>query len=249
MKNLQRKIVVALLILINATAFASNNEIEELATRIANHSSFNKYCLNLTGLNIIRMTKLSTLTESEQKDNINKVENLVSKFDLLDDNAKQELAFKAGFNSVEDFILLKNNIDLNFAKVTENFPQLKSLNSENIEVVFGLASSKWSTFMEANSEELIKCLDAAKQTQHRCNGHHKTVKMLIWGLGSLTCVGAAVIAAVATGGSASQAAFAAGGLCVAAVVAFGATNDSGSSNCVSKYQAAQTDCIARWGGN
>jgi hypothetical protein len=252
MKTLIKNILPALMVLVTTLTY-SNNTIEDLADRISKNDSFDKYCWNIAGFNVIRVSKLSLLTEEEQKLNIEKVSALATKLNYLSDATKEEFATLIGFSNLEDYNFLTGNMDKNMLNIKSFFPELQLLDKETLEQTMSIAFEKWSTYYqddEAKHAEMVKCLDRGKHVQHQCDNHHKITKWVIFGVASVGCAAAAWAAyagAIATLGAGAPAAVTVGGACSALLLGIVASADTNSGVCSDKYANAIAYCSARWG--
>lgn len=247
MKNLIKKSIIVVTLLITVMTHASNAEIEAIASKLSTNESFHKYCLNVTAINAIRLYKLSFLSENEQKENIEKLTDLSSKLSVLSESSKEEFATLAGFSSFSYYELLANHVDNNIKKIKESLPELELLNKDDLNAVFEIAASKWSLVTPPNEKLCVDCLHKAREKHEKCNNRHTAAKWGIYGLGGLVCVIGTAAGLILTAGSASSIVAGVGAGCAALVLSMGSANESSNARCDSTWSAEQSNCLGLYG--
>jgi hypothetical protein len=256
MKKLNKNILPALVLLISTLTY-SNNNIEDLADRISKNDSFDKLCWNIAGLNLIRVSSLSVLTEEEQKLNIEKVSALAPKLNDLSDGAiKEEFATLTGFSNLDDFNFATGIMEKNLLNLFTFFPELKLLDKETLEQTLNIAVEKWESFAETEAQKekrhkaLLKCADNVKNKEEACNRLHSISKWVLFSIASVACVAALVAAGLGTLaslGSTTVAVLATIGACSGLLTGILGVGAAAESTCATRETNGISQCTLRYG--
>ncbi len=169
------------------------NTNEKLVDDLAASKTFEIYYMKIVALSMNKSLASVGVTDQDQKTRDLKLQNIISHISTISDSEYKDVSEIMGFNNVSSFQQFSSRIDQLKNQLLMSFPEIKLLEKNEAERIFGLAIEKAK--LQEKVESLLtrdECFNNAWSEYGSCKTAGKWFKgILIVGL--VICIVAAVV--------------------------------------------------------